>query len=235
MKRIRNSGIEVVVGVLEEQCKLHHRKFFTFQEKKRPYIILKWAQTLDGFLAPLQKNKQEPFWISNEYSRQITHKLRAQEHSILVGTNTVLEDNPKLNIRSWFGENPTRIVIDKELKLSHELSVFNDASKTIIITKDRNVKNKINDDNLYYEEINFQNSIANQICTILHKHNIQSLTVEGGLKTLQTFIDENLWDEAYVFEGNSFLEKGISSPNFQAKLFSKELIFDDTLKKYIND
>lgn len=235
VKRLKDAGVEVVVGVLKDECKLHHKRFFTFQSRKRPYIILKWAQTLNGFIAPKQQEKQEPFWISNQYSRQITHKLRAKEHAILVGTNTVLKDNPKLNIRSWFGENPVRVILDKDLKLSRDLSVFDDASKTIIITE-KTINNQYSEEeNLFFEKIDFTKSIPIQVCEVLHKFQIQSLIVEGGLKTLQTFINENLWDETHVFIGNSNLKEGLKAPVFEAELFSEEKIFEDVLIKYIND
>ena len=115
--RLKKAGIQVVVGVLEDECKAHHKRFFTVQEKKRPYIILKWAETKDGFTAPLTKNEQKPIWISNKISQQVVHKFRSEEQAILVGTNTVVADNPKLNIRSWSGNNPVRIVLDRNLRI----------------------------------------------------------------------------------------------------------------------
>ncbi|MGK0422355.1 MAG: diaminohydroxyphosphoribosylaminopyrimidine deaminase, partial [Polaribacter sp.] len=117
VERLKNANIEVIVGVLEDECRIHHKRFFTVQEKKRPYIILKWAETKDGFVAPFSKNENKPVFISNTYSQQLVHKLRSKEHAILVGTNTVLADNPKLNVRSWFGKSPVRIVLDRTLRI----------------------------------------------------------------------------------------------------------------------
>ena len=117
IERLQNEGCEVVVGVLEKECKAHHKRFFTFHSKKRPYIVLKWAQTQDGYIAPKNRVKQAPVWITQKVSRQLVHKWRSEEHSILVGTTTILDDNQSLDVRSWSGENPLRIVIDKDLKL----------------------------------------------------------------------------------------------------------------------
>ena len=115
------------------ECKEHHKRFFTFHNKKRPYIILKWAETSDGFIAPETKSEQKPFWITNEFSRQLTHKWRSQEQAILVGANTVLHDNPSLTVRDWTGDNPIRVVLDKNNSLSKNFSVFNNEVQTIVI------------------------------------------------------------------------------------------------------
>jgi len=233
IERLQNAGIEVVVGVLEDECRAHHRRFFTVQEKKRPYIILKWAETKNGFVAPIKKDKQHPFWISNTYSQQLVHKLRAKEHAILVGTNTVLADNPKLNVRSWSGQNPIRIVIDSSLKLTKNLHVFDGKVSTIVILDSKNI-HKETRENVFFESINFDENIAQQICEVLHKHKIQSLIIEGGTRTLQTFIDENLWDEAFVFVGCSVFKKGVKAPVLKGG-FIEEKIQNDILKTYFND
>ncbi|MFD2918030.1 bifunctional diaminohydroxyphosphoribosylaminopyrimidine deaminase/5-amino-6-(5-phosphoribosylamino)uracil reductase RibD [Psychroserpens luteus] len=214
------SGCHVTVGVLETECKEHHKRFFTFHNKKRPYIILKWAETANGFIAPIKKDEKKPVWITNAYSRQLVHKWRAEEQSILVGTNTVLEDNPSLTVRDWTGKNPIRVVIDRELKLSKEHSVFNAEAETIEISKN---------------DFDFNKPLAKQIATILHSRNINSIIIEGGEKTLQTFIDENLWDEARVFTGNTTFKNGIKAPEFYGKLISEEKIIEDTLHIYVNN
>lgn len=234
VERLKNAGIEVIVGVLEEECKKHHKRFFTNQNKKRPYIILKWAESQDGFIAPNYKEKQQPVWISNQYSQQIVHKLRSKEHAILVGTNTVIADNPKLNVRSWTGNNPTRVVLDNHLRLPKSLHVFDNSVKTIFIT-DKNTDANSKQENMVFEKIDFQNNVAKQIISILQKHKIQSLIVEGGAKTLQTFIDENLWDEAMVFVGDVELKEGLKGPEFDVQLAHQQKIKNDTLKVYIND
>ncbi|MEJ2114250.1 MAG: bifunctional diaminohydroxyphosphoribosylaminopyrimidine deaminase/5-amino-6-(5-phosphoribosylamino)uracil reductase RibD, partial [Flavobacteriaceae bacterium] len=212
IEKLINSGCHVIVGVLEDRCIEHHKRFFTFHNKKRPYIILKWAQTQDGFIAPQRKDEQKPVWITNEISRQMVHKWRAEEQAILVGTNTVLKDNPTLTVRDWTGINPIRIVLNKDEKLSKKLNIFNDDAETIIIKTNK----------------------AETICEKLHQANINSVIIEGGAKTLQLFIDAGLWDEARVFTGNSEFNEGVKSPRLSGKLISEEQIADDILKIYSN-
>ncbi|WP_456440291.1 RibD family protein, partial [Psychroserpens sp.] len=173
-----------------------------------------------GFIAPITRDKNEPVWITNEFSRQLVHKWRAEEQSILVGTNTVLEDNPSLTIRDWTGTHPIRIVIDRTNKLSKDHSVFNTESETIIISEN---------------EVDFNKPLGQEICSYLHSKDINSVIIEGGAQTLQTFIDDNLWDEARVFIGNSIFKDGLKAPQFSGKLISEELILDDTLKIYVNN
>ena len=230
--RLEEAGINVIVGVLETECRMHHKRFFTVQENKRPYIILKWAETKDGFVAPKSKNENKPVFISNTYSQQLAHKLRSTEHAILVGTKTVLADNPKLNIRSWSGENPIRVVLDSALRIPKNLNILDGSAKTIVITAARD-KKIISSKDLIFEEIDFSKNIAKQVCEVLSKYDIQSLIVEGGTQTLQSFIDEKLWDEALVFVGNTSFSKGVKSPIITNK-FKEEFIEDDVLKRYIN-
>ena len=220
ISKLKASGCNVTVGILENECKEHHKRFFTFHNKKRPYIILKWAETTDGFIAPLTKKETKPVWITNEYSLQLVHKWRAEEQAILVGKNTVLQDNPSLTTRDWKGENPNRIVIDRANKLSKDHNIFNLEAETIVVSED---------------SINFKEPIAHQICDLLHKKNINSIIIEGGQQTLQTFIDANLWDEARVFTGNVVFKNGIKSPKLIGKLVSERHIFKDILKIYAND
>ena len=231
IERLQNAGCEVIVGVLEKECKAHHRRFFTFQTKKRPFIILKWAQTLDAYIAPKNRVTQTPVWITNESSRQLVHKWRCEEQAILVGTTTVLDDNPGLDVRHWKGEDPVRIVIDKELKIPANLKVYDGSVKTIFINgRSTSVKGAI-----FFEKINFLKPIAIQICEVLFKHKIQSLIVEGGTKTIQTFIDENLWDEARVFSGEAHFNDGVNAPKLDVIPTKEENIKGDTLKTYLND
>lgn len=233
VSHIENAGINVIVGVLEKECRKHHKRFFKVQENKRPYIILKWAETKDGFIAPISKNDIKPIFISNTYSQQLVHKLRSVEHAILVGTNTVLADNPKLNIRSWSGENPVRVVLDNTLRIPKNSNILDGSAKTIVITATRD-KNIVSSKNLIFEEIDFSKNIAKQVCEVLSKYHIQSLIVEGGTQTLQTFIDEKLWDEAMVFVGNTSFVNGVKSPII-IKEFKEEFIESDVLKRYTND
>jgi len=233
VSHLENAGINVIVGVLEKECRKHHKRFFKVQENKRPYIILKWAETKDGLVAPISKNDIKPIFISNTYSQQLVHKLRSVEHAILVGTNTVLADNPKLNIRSWSGENPVRVVLDNTLRIPKNSNILDGSAKTIVITATRD-KNIVSSKNLIFEEIDFSKNIAKQVCEVLSKYHIQSLIVEGGTQTLQTFIDEKLWDEAMVFVGNTSFVNGVKSPII-TKEFKEEFIESDVLKRYTND
>tara|TARA_R110002111_G_scaffold117350_1_gene179312 strand:+ start:122 stop:1048 length:927 start_codon:yes stop_codon:yes gene_type:complete len=218
--KLKASGCNVTVGILEAECKAHHKRFFTFHNKKRPYIILKWAETADGFMAPIKKDEKKPVWITNKYSRQLVHKWRAEEQAILAGTNTVIEDNPSLTVRDWSGENPIRVVLDRTSKLNSDYSIFNDEAKTIRVTN---------------KDIDFEKPIAIQIADVLFKQNINSIIIEGGSQTLQTFIDENLWDEARVFTGSTSFKTGIKAPELIGNLISESQIKNDLLKIYAKD
>ncbi|WP_234424338.1 bifunctional diaminohydroxyphosphoribosylaminopyrimidine deaminase/5-amino-6-(5-phosphoribosylamino)uracil reductase RibD [Aquimarina sp. Aq107] len=234
IEKLKNAGCNVTLGILEDECRKHHKRFFTFHNKKRPYIILKWAQTIDGFIAPEKTTERAPVWITNSYSRQLVHKWRAEEQAILVGNKTVIEDNPKLTIRDWSGKNPVRIVIDLYNKIPKGSSILDKTVKTIVITT-KDYKQYNEDTFLIYEMINSENNIPEQICNILHTHEIQSVIIEGGSYTIQSFINENLWDEARVFTGMNSFVKGVKAPKFQSKLVSEKKIIDDTLRMYYND
>ncbi len=209
IKRLVENGINVTVGVLENDCNELNKRFFTFHKKKRPYIILKWAESSDGFIAPLYKEKKEPIWISNEFSRQLVHKWRSEEQAILVGTKTVLDDNPKLDVRDWTGQNPTRIVLDKSGKISKDFYVNDGKTRTIFITE---IENMPSNENCIYENATFDSRLAKNISVILYRNNVQSVIIEGGKMTLETFIKDNLWDEARIFVGNNILKNGTKSP-----------------------
>ncbi|MEW5675074.1 bifunctional diaminohydroxyphosphoribosylaminopyrimidine deaminase/5-amino-6-(5-phosphoribosylamino)uracil reductase RibD [Flavobacterium enshiense] len=231
IKKLMEAGINVTIGVLEDECNELNKRFFTFHQKQRPYIILKWAESVDGFIAPTSKTEQKPIWISNPFSRQLVHKLRSEEQAILVGTQTVLDDNPKLDVRDWEGENPVRIVLDRTEKITPDYFVKDTKTKTIFISENQNFKNS---DNLFYENCTFDTSLAHNISDILFKHEIQSVIVEGGRKTLQTFIDANLWDEAWIFRGSTGFTNGISAPNLSGKQIKKQVILDDELLIFRN-
>jgi len=218
---LKKAGCNVTVGVLEEACKEQHKRFFTVQNKKRPYIILKWAETQDGFIAPKTNNELKPVWISNTYSQQLVHKWRSEEHAILVGTNTVITDNPKLNVRSWTGNNPIRVILDRNLRIPKEVAVLDGSVETIFISdEDQSLKTKI--ETLERENITILTNNAQlttssqeQIVNILQKKKIQSVIIEGGKQTLQGFIDANLWDEARVFIGGNSFGEGVEAPKLK--------------------
>ena len=225
--RMKNAGIEVEVGVLEKESRELNKRFFTFQEKKRPYIIIKWAESKDGYIAP--KNQTEPFWMSSSESKKLVHKWRAEETAILVGRVTAEKDNPSLTVREVEGKNPIRIVIDKDLKLSTDLNLFNNDSETIVFNA---IKSEENDTNRFIK-IDFNNLIKS-ILNELYKQNIQSLIIEGGSKTIQSFIDENIWDEARIFTTNNELKDGVKAPNIEGEIISKEEISGDVLEILFN-
>lgn len=215
IKKMIEAGAMVTIGILEAECNELNKRFFTFHKKKRPYIILKWAQTNDGFIAPILRStnvgtkERKPVWITNVYSRQLVHKWRSEEQAILVGTQTVLDDNPKLNVRDWSGNSPIRIVLDQKIRIPKESYVFTDPLKTIVFCKSTTT---IERENTIFEVINFEQNIATQIATVLYRHQVQSIIVEGGRQTLQTFIDDDLWDEARIFIGDLSFKEGIQAP-----------------------
>jgi diaminohydroxyphosphoribosylaminopyrimidine deaminase/5-amino-6-(5-phosphoribosylamino)uracil reductase len=226
IKRLREAGANVMVGVLEEQCNELNKRFFTFHQKKRPYIILKWAESQDGFIAPKIKLEKKPVWITNANSRQLVHKWRSEEQAILVGTKTVIDDNPSLDVREWTGTNPIRIVLDPNNRIASDCSIYNGKVKTIVITKTKAISQI---ENCHIETINFETNVAQDICSILYQHEIQSVIIEGGSQSLQTFIDAMLWDEARIFKGNSLLREGTKAPTISYLNFQKQHILDDEL------
>lgn len=219
IKKLMEAGKNVTIGILEDECNDLNKRFFTFHTKKRPYIILKWAESADGFIAPSSKDKKEPVWITNEISRQLVHKWRSEEQAILVGTQTVLDDNPSLTTRDWSGNNPIRIVLDQNNKISKENHIFDSQAKTLSISKD---------------EINFNNNIGVEISNYLYNEGIQSVIIEGGSKTLQTFIDANIWDEARIFKGKNLFKDGTKAPFFDLKNGKVKKILDDELILFLN-
>ncbi|SEP54996.1 bifunctional diaminohydroxyphosphoribosylaminopyrimidine deaminase/5-amino-6-(5-phosphoribosylamino)uracil reductase RibD [Flavobacterium urocaniciphilum] len=231
IEKLTNAGCEVILNVLEKECLAINKRFFTFHNKKRPYIILKWAESADGFIAPLEKETKTSIAISNVYSRQLVHKYRSEEQAILVGTHTVLEDNPSLDTRDWFGSNPIRIILDKSGKISDDYQIKNKKNPTIIFTEQENC---LNSENCIYENLTFDKNLIFNIMDFLFEKGIQSIIIEGGTQTLQHFIDDNLWDEARVFISENELVTGIKKPVFSEKCNQKHLIEKNQLKIYSN-
>lgn len=231
---LQNNGCDVIVGVLEQECLNLNKRFFTFHNKKRPFIILKWAETKDGFMDKLRDSISEtsPNWISNTYSQQLVHKMRAEEQAILAGTNTALNDNPRLNARNWFGLDPVRIVLDKSLKIPYHYNIYDRSAKTIVFTEKS--PDKSLNENIHFEQLDFNKNIPEQICAVLYAHEIQSVIIEGGSQTLNTFIAEDLWDEAFVFVGNTKFESGLKAPELKKAPHEIRKISNDNLKVYVN-
>lgn len=225
IQKLKTAGIEVITGVLKEKGLELNKRFFTFLEKKRPYIILKWAETTDGFIA---RENFDSKWISNEQSRQLVHKWRSEEDAVLVGTATALYDNPTLTVRDWPGRNPVRIVLDRYNKLPQTLTLFDGHEQTICYTTTKN-KNRKNIDFVTLNERSFQQELLDD----LFNRNIQSVIIEGGATTLQQFINNSLWDEARVFTADKEFVSGIPAPQFNGNLIVTESVLNDTLNVYI--
>lgn len=226
--KLIEAGAQVTVGILEDECNELNKRFFTFHQKKRPYIILKWAESQDGFLAPEKTTDHErkPVWITNQYSRQLVHKWRSEEQAVLAGTQTVIDDNPKLNTRDWYGNNPVRVILDQNNRISKDSFIFDESIKTIVFS---NSDENLSTENTFFEKIDFDKNTIPKILDVLYKHQIQSVIIEGGRKTLQSFIDEDLWDEARIFTGQNVFEKGVKAPVIQKSSISKTFIQTDEL------
>ena len=207
IESLKRVGIEVIENILEEECRKLNKRFFTFHEKRRPYVILKWAQTTDGYLDKNREIGEKGVnWISSPESKVLVHKWRSEEQSILVGRNTILNDNPSLTVREISGKNPTRIVIDSQLQLSKDVNIFSKDAPTLVFNRLKNVKTD------GVEWIKISETSTKHILDELFKRNIQSVLVEGGSRTLQYFIIDNVWDEARVIVGDVKFGDGIKAP-----------------------
>jgi len=228
IEKLRSSGTEIITGVLENECKELNKRFFTFHTLRRPYIILKWAQTGDNKIA--KDNRR--LAISNEYTNRIVHKWRSEEMAILVGANTALLDDPQLTTRLWPGKNPVRMVIDMDLKLPSSLTLFDGHNRTIVFNR---IKQEEDGNQVYYR-LKGRKNMVRQILEALYSLQIQSVLIEGGAKLLQSFIDEGLWDEARIITNEQMIiGEGLTAPVLQHhQLQSFENIFSDTILTYKN-
>jgi len=221
IEKMRSAGLQVKTDVLEKECSELNKRFFCFHQNKRPYIILKWAQTADGFMAP-ENAKQR--WISNVYSKQLVHLWRSQEQAILVGYNTAKIDNPQLNLRHWSGNPPVRLVIDRDLSLDKQLYLFDKTQPTFVFSA---VKSTERTDVI---PLNFDELLEESILNELYKSGIQSVIIEGGRRTLDGFVHKHLWDEARVLSSTVEWGSGIKAPKIGGKLISQKEIGGDMLK-----
>ena len=226
IEKLRQAGIEVEVGLLEKEGVELNKRFFTYIEKKRPYIILKWAESADGFIA---KKDYEAVQISNLLSRRFVHKMRSEEDAIMVGTNTAKYDNPTLNTRFWTGKNAIRVLIDRELSLSKNLHVFDNSQKTICYNS---LKDEIIENNIFVRTP-LNTSIEPFILEDLYQRKIQSIIIEGGTILLQSFIDLGLWDEAFILKSEIILEQGIDAPKIKRKEVLRQKLGDNLLTKVL--
>jgi len=233
IEMLQNKGVKTTTGILEEECREINKRFFTFYEKKRPFVILKWAQTSDKFIAPKEEIHDQERWITREYTKQLVHKMRSEEMAILVGKNTVLKDNPSLTTRNYPGKNPTRIILDNKLEIWNSKSdflVLNNDSKTLIFNSDSDFEV----DNCKGIKIEFDSKLIDNLLSKLYQENIQSIIIEGGAITLNSFITEGVWDEAFVFENEKKFENGVNAPVLNVSTNNTFAIGKDTLSIYKN-
>ncbi|MCJ0743245.1 bifunctional diaminohydroxyphosphoribosylaminopyrimidine deaminase/5-amino-6-(5-phosphoribosylamino)uracil reductase RibD [Pedobacter montanisoli] len=223
IEKLKNAGIEVITGVLAEKCTFINRRFFTRVTQNRPYIILKWAQTQNGFFAPLNKSKK---WITGALAKQLNYKWRNEEDAILIGKNTALIDNPQLTSRIKGYKNPMRIVIDRNLEIPTKYHIYNTEAKTIVFNE---LKTEIKD-NIHYiqmEDMHFY--LPQKLAYQLYLMDIQSVIVEGGVNLLNQFITAGLWDEARIFTGNQIWHEGIEAPQIKGALLERLQLEHDEL------
>jgi diaminohydroxyphosphoribosylaminopyrimidine deaminase / 5-amino-6-(5-phosphoribosylamino)uracil reductase len=233
IKMLKEAGCDVTVGVLEDECRTLNRRFFTFNEKKRPYITLKWAQSADGYLdaARVAGFIPRPNWITGKPERILVHKWRAAEDAILVGAGTVRADAPRLDVREWKGTNPVKLILSSSGNISGESTLFNTESKVVVFTHNKDFVLK----GVQTQVLNKNEISAFQIADFLYSAGIQSLFIEGGGMVLNHFILNGLWDEARIFTGQDFFRNGVEAPALKGRLFSKTEFAMSRLEIYLRD
>lgn len=232
IEKLKKEGIKVTVNVMIDKCLELNRRFFTFHKEKRPYIILKWAQTADGYV-DVDRTKDEfgqPTWITNEMARIAVHKQRSTESAIFIGTETAHKDNPSLTLRDWHGKQALRIVSDRNRRLSAELALFDGKAETYVICNSEYTDERKTN----YIKIDPNGNVIESLMRYLFEHNVLSLIVEGGPKMLQSFIDLKLWDEAHVYTGQLSFYNGIKAPVFNQSPIKFDRFYNSELKIYRN-
>jgi diaminohydroxyphosphoribosylaminopyrimidine deaminase/5-amino-6-(5-phosphoribosylamino)uracil reductase len=229
IERLRTAGVKVETGLMEAESLDLNKRFFTFHKHKRPYIILKWAQTGDGFIA---REDYSSKWITNPYSRLLVHQWRSEEAAIMVGTNTAIYDNPQLSSRDMKARNPVRIVFDKEGRIPETHHLFDGNQKTLVFT----ILKKAGKPNLEFVQVDFRSpDLLKEVMHFLYENDIQSVIIEGGSALLKSFIKADLWDEARVFENREvFFGKGIAAPLLDRKAEAGCEISGDSLSYYFH-
>jgi diaminohydroxyphosphoribosylaminopyrimidine deaminase/5-amino-6-(5-phosphoribosylamino)uracil reductase len=223
IEKLLDAGIDVTTGILEKECQWLNRRFFTRVQKRRPYVILKWAQTQDGFFAPPDHLQ---LWITGPESRRLVHRWRSEEDAVLVGKTTAAIDNPQLNVRYAKGRNPRRVVIDRKLELNKKLNLFDQSVETLVFNE---IKTDVNSQIKYISLEDFDRYVPQYILYQLYLQDIQSVIIEGGAHTLNSFIEAGLWDEARIFTGPAELEKGIRPPEINGIAAGEFFIGKDKL------
>ncbi|GAC1302340.1 MAG: bifunctional diaminohydroxyphosphoribosylaminopyrimidine deaminase/5-amino-6-(5-phosphoribosylamino)uracil reductase RibD [Mucilaginibacter sp.] len=228
IEKLQAAGVEVISGVLEKECQWLNRRFFTRVQKHRPYVILKWAQTADGFFAPADHTQ---LWITGPESKKLVHQWRGEEDAVLVGKHTAIIDNPQLNVRYGHGKSPVRVVLDKRLGLNKNLHLFDQSIETLVFNE---VKFE-NDGNVKYIALeDFDRYVPQYILYQLYLRDIQSVMIEGGAFTLNSFIEAGLWDEARIFTGKTDLVTGIRAPVIAGEIIDEVLSGADELSIVVN-
>jgi diaminohydroxyphosphoribosylaminopyrimidine deaminase/5-amino-6-(5-phosphoribosylamino)uracil reductase len=232
IEKLRKNGVEVISGIFENEAKFLNRRFIKYITTDRPYIILKWAKTIDGFIDASRqtKNKDKPKWITNSFCKKLVHKWRTEEDAFMVGTQTARMDNPQLTSREWSGKNPIRVSIDFDEQLPKDLFIFDNQAHSIIFTGQTESKEK----NIKRIKISSRKDNLSEILSHLHKEHIQSLVVEGGAALLKSFIDNELWDEARIFTGNHYFCDGVKSPSIKGDIINTEHFGNSSLDTIIN-
>ncbi|MDP4228274.1 MAG: bifunctional diaminohydroxyphosphoribosylaminopyrimidine deaminase/5-amino-6-(5-phosphoribosylamino)uracil reductase RibD [Bacteroidota bacterium] len=228
--KLLQAGCKVDMGILEKECREINRRFFTFQEQKRPYIILKWAQTADGFIDFRCESTEKAARISNELSHTLVHKWRSEEQAIMVGTNTALMDNPQLTTRKWPGKNPIRIVLDRNLRLPASLHLFDQSVPTLVFNEKSNQEQA----NLTYIQIDFNDNPIDSVLNELYIRNIQSVIIEGGAELLNSLIKAGKWDEARIFTADKYFNQGVKAPVLNAEPDYRDSLGKDLLEVFRN-
>ncbi|MFM2135796.1 MAG: bifunctional diaminohydroxyphosphoribosylaminopyrimidine [Bacteroidota bacterium] len=230
IQRLKDAGIEVLQGVMEKEGAWLNRRFFTFHTRRRPYILLKFAQTSDGFIAPDPPDPSKR-WISGSLSRKLVHKWRSEESGIMVGSTTALNDNPDLTVREWSGKNPVRIVIDREGRLPRRLNLFNQDVPTLVFT----TRPGMQEYNLEHIQVDPGADFTDRLFDELHRRRLLSVMVEGGKKLLELLLRENKWDEARIFTAPHSLNAGIEAPEILGKILREETIGNDRLTYLVRE
>lgn len=233
LRKLKEAGCEVITGIAEEECRRINRRFFTFHEKKRPYITLKWAQSADGFLDKIRYEDYiiEPNWITGKAERILVHKWRASEQAILVGAGTVNADNPKLNVRDWKGPDPMKIILSGKGSYNRESALIKADGTLIVFTNEKDAHIADMKQVILKKEV----PSSAQVTEWLFREGVQSLLIEGGAQVLKHFMSTGLWDEARVFTGKSYFRDGIKAPLIQESLFSKTVFSGSKLEIYLNE
>lgn len=220
VRMLNEAGINTRIGVLEQECQTLNKEFITSQTQGRPYIYLKWAQSADGFMdRERSEENSTPTVLSNDFTKILVHKLRAEVDAIMVGTNTAIADNSSLTTRLWHGKNPIRIIVDRTLRIPQSYNIYNKSVKTLIFTEKETLP--INAKNIEFIYIKFDKQFLSNLFSELFKQGIQSIMVEGGGKLLQSIIDAQMWDEAFVEMTESTFNAGTPAPKIEAKLIDE--------------